>query len=91
MAVIGLLSAQTEVALQVTLGNKYYTFLVGYQDLQIYRSAFNKLVDKVFNISFEAWYQAGYWHKKYIPYTLFDGDKAVANVSVNIMDFNTLG
>lgn len=77
------------MALQVTLGNKDYTFLVGYQDQQIYRAAFNKLVDKVFNISFEAWYQAGYWNEKYIPYTLFDGDRAVANVSVNIMDFDT--
>ena len=54
LVVIGLLNAYTEMALQVTLGNKDYTFLVGYQDQQIYRAAFNKLVDKVFNISFEA-------------------------------------
>ena len=46
---------------------------------------------KVFNLSFEVWYQSGYWREKYIPYTLFDGEKAVSNVSVNVMDFSAFG
>lgn len=74
-----------------TLPNKDYTFLSGYQNQQKYRHAFNILVNKIFGISFEDWYRSGYWNEKYIPYTLFDRDKAVANVSVNIMDYNVFG
>lgn len=46
---------------------------------------------KTFGFSFEEWYKAGYWSEKYIPYTLFDREIAIANVSVNIMDFNAFG
>jgi ribosomal protein S18 acetylase RimI-like enzyme len=67
--------------------NKEYKFLIGYQDNIQCRKAFNDLAIKVFKLSFEDWYQAGYWNEKYIPYTLFDEDKAVANLSINIMDF----
>lgn len=77
--------------LKITLSNKEFTFLIGYQKEQNYRAAFNNLVEKIFGISFEEWYYGGYWNKKYIPYTLFDGEKAVASASVNIMDFNIIG
>lgn len=75
----------------VTVGDKEYTFLINYQMENKYRAAFNDLAEKIFGISFEDWYQAGYWNEKYILYTLFIGERAVANVSVNIMDFNTFG
>jgi len=42
-------------------------------------------------LSFESWYQLGYWNQNYIPYTLFEGGKALANVSVNQMNFNIIG
>ena len=45
--------------------------------------AFNDLAVKVFGLSFEKWYKSGYWRDKYFPYTYFDGEKAVANVSAN--------
>ena len=45
--------------------------------------AFNDLAVKVFGLSFEKWYDSGYWRDKYFPYTYFDGEKAVANVSTN--------
>lgn len=77
--------------MKVSLHNKEYTFLTGYQKDPTYRAAFDQLVSQVFGLSFEAWYQLGYWNEKYIPYTLFDGERAVANVSVNIMDFNVFG
>lgn len=73
------------------LNEKEYTYLIGYQKDPKYRDALNVLVKKIFNLSLEDWYLAGYWKDKYIPYTLFDDDKAVANVSVNIMDFEVLG
>ena len=68
-----------------------YTFFKGYQNDNQRRAAFNDLSKKTFGLSFEEWYQSGYWKEKYIPYTLFDGDKAIANVSVNIMEFSSLG
>lgn len=70
---------------------KDFTFLTDYRHDDKHRIAFSALTQKVFGITFEAWYQTGYWNEKYIPYTLFDGEKAIANVSVNIMDFNTFG
>lgn len=77
--------------MKLKLADKNYTYLVGYQKDPKKRDALNILVKKIFGISFEAWFQAGYWNEKYIPYTVFDGDKAIANISVNIMDFNTFG
>jgi GNAT superfamily N-acetyltransferase len=77
--------------MKIALNNREYTFLIGYQKEVKYRASFNNLVEEIFGISFEEWYRAGYWNEKYVPYTLFDGDRAIANVSVNIMDFNTFG
>ncbi|KTD57871.1 GNAT family N-acetyltransferase [Legionella shakespearei] len=70
---------------------KELTFFKGYQQDEQKRAAFNALSVKTFDLSFEEWYQSGYWRDKYIPYTLFDGEQAIANVSVNIMDFSIFG
>lgn len=67
------------------------SFFKGYQQDEKRRAAFNQLAVKTFDLSFEDWYKSGYWREKYIPYTLFEGDKAVANVSVNLMYFNVNG
>ncbi len=77
--------------MKLDLQSKKFIFLAGYQKDNKRRTAFNNLAQKVFGLSFEGWYEAGYWNANYIPYTLFDEQKAVANVSVNIMDFNILG
>lgn len=53
------------------------------------RAAFNRLTRQVFGFDFQAWYDGGYWGDRYIPYLLLEGDRAVANVSVNVMDFQT--
>lgn len=80
------------------VSQKPLDLLTGYQEDRERRLAFNQLAMKVFghwfemhNLSFETWYQAGYWNEKYIPYTLFEKGIAIANVSVNILDFNVLG
>lgn len=77
--------------MKLNLNDKEYIFLIGYQNDNQCRAAFNTLAKNVFGISFEEWFQAGYWNEKYIPYTLFDKNKAIANISVNIMDFSTFG
>lgn len=50
------------------------------------RRSFDKLAQKTFDLSFEDWYQNGYWTEKYIPYVLLDGERVVSNVSVSIVD-----
>lgn len=50
------------------------------------RNAYNELAQKSFGLSFEAWYQSGYCGNTHIPYTLFDGEKAVSNISANRME-----
>lgn len=77
--------------MKLNLKEKNYTFLIGYQKEKKYSDAFNELAKKIFSISFEEWYKSGYLNEKYIPYTIFVKDKAIANVSANIMDFNTFG
>ena len=73
------------------LGQENVQLLIGYQKENTYRQAFNQLAMNIFDLSFEDWYQAGYWNDKYIPYTLFKDDQAIANVSVNVIDFDLLG
>lgn len=50
------------------------------------RDSFIELAIETFDLSFEAWYQNGYWTDKYIPYAIVDGEEIVANASVNIID-----
>ncbi len=71
----------------IPLNNSSYELVSGYQDNAEKRRAFNDLVTQVFGFSFESWYQQGYWTNKYIPYTLFDDKSAIANVSVNTIEF----
>jgi GNAT superfamily N-acetyltransferase len=60
-----------------------FTFLSGYRDNKPYRMAFSKLGKNIFSIDFERFYDTGYWDDSYVCFTYFDGEKAVANVSVN--------
>lgn len=50
------------------------------------RHAFNALARETFHLDFEAWYQAGHWSEWNLPYTLFRGERAVANVTVNRLE-----
>ena len=50
------------------------------------RLAFDELAGKIFDLSFDKWYKNGFWSDSNIPYTLFDGGRAAANVSVNKME-----
>ncbi len=60
-----------------------YDYQTGFQGDAQLRSAFNQLANSVFGLDFEPWFQRGYWTDSYIPFTLFDGACAVANVSAN--------
>lgn len=73
----------------VSISEKQYAFTKFCRDHITRRLAFDDLAQSIFGLSFEPWYQNGHWSDKYIPYTLFDGDLAVANVSVNTMTFTS--
>jgi len=68
-----------------------YAFQKNYKDNSILRTSFNELTTKVYKLSFEDWYQNGYWSENYIPYSIIDEESVIANVSVNTIDFNCDG
>ncbi len=63
-----------------------YHLIFGYTNNELHRNHFTELLGTVFHFSLEDWYQRGYWDDRYRPYSLLDGNRMVANVSVNKMD-----
>ncbi len=55
------------------------------------RKSFNELAGKSFGISFEDWYQKGYWNDFYDPYSIVEDGRVIANVSVNFTDMEYKG
>lgn len=51
----------------MTMETDKYNLKTRYQDNDQLRGSFNHLAMDVFNLSFEEWYQSGYWREKYIP------------------------
>ena len=41
-----------------------------YRDNKELRDSFNELAKKVFNLSFEEWYQNGFWKENYNPVSI---------------------
>ncbi len=75
----------------VNINDKQLKYEKDYKDNKNLRTKFDELAQSTFGISFENWYQKGYWKERYIPYSLFDDDKIISNVSVNVIEFNLLG
>lgn len=63
-----------------------FVFIKDYKEIEKYRVSFNALAQESFGIQFEDWYQRRCWNDRYICYSYVDGDRVVANVSVNVMD-----
>ncbi|EIY5129687.1 MULTISPECIES: GNAT family N-acetyltransferase [Klebsiella pneumoniae complex] len=55
------------------------------------RKSFIDLAVKTFDLSFEEWYQQGYWTDAYIPYAFVERNKVIANASANIIDLRWQG
>ena len=75
----------------IFINGKKYNFAKNYRENEKLRKEYNKLTKKTYGFDFETWYQDGYWGEGHVPYTLFDGESAVSNVSVNKMKFSILG
>lgn len=57
-----------------------------YRNNAALRGSFTALAEATFGLNFESWYQMGYWGDKYMPYSVLEEGKIVANVSVNRTD-----
>lgn len=68
-----------------------YTFIKDYKHDEGLRRSFDELTQKTFGFRFEEWYQNGYWSERYLPYSLLEGNRVIANVSVNRMDITIDG
>lgn len=68
-----------------------YTLRKGYHKHAELRKQFHELLEKTFCLSFEEWYQNGYWKEQYNQYTLFDAEKAISSVSAYKMKFDWSG
>ncbi|WP_316780133.1 GNAT family N-acetyltransferase [Pedobacter antarcticus] len=68
-----------------------YEIVSAYRDNKRLRYSFNDLTQQTYKFDFENWFNLGYWGENYIPYSLVKDDKIVANVSVNIIDFDIQG
>ena len=63
-----------------------YTIISDYRNDDGLRASFNALAEKTFGLSFEGWYQSGFWNDRYIPYSVLLDGKIITNVSVNIIN-----
>ncbi|MGV3464929.1 MAG: GNAT family N-acetyltransferase [Heyndrickxia sp.] len=61
-------------------------FIKDYKANDKLRASFNELANDVFGISFEEWYQKGFWNERYIPYSFIMDEQIIANVSVNLLN-----
>lgn len=68
-----------------------YKIISNYQKDEALRRSFNELAEKTFGLSFEGWYNTGFWNNKYIPYSVLADGKIAANTSVNIIDCTVNG
>ena len=56
------------------------------RDNKALRRGFDALAQQVFGISFESWYQAGYWTDRYLPYLLVQDGTVLACAAANLQD-----
>ncbi|MDK8180340.1 GNAT family N-acetyltransferase [Paenibacillus sp. UMB4589-SE434] len=64
-----------------------YQLISDYKDINRYKESFNELAQIVFELDFKKWYEKGCWTDNYICYSYLDGDKIIANASINKMTF----
>lgn len=62
-----------------------YQLVSDYKDVDTYKESFNELAKNIFELDFKKWYEKGCWNDNYICYSFVDGDKVIANASINKM------
>ncbi|MBC8559485.1 GNAT family N-acetyltransferase [Fumia xinanensis] len=70
------------------INGRKYRFETKYQHNDTMRQSFDQLAQLCFDgLSLERWYQNGCWTENSVPYTLFDGKRAVSNILIHRMEF----
>lgn len=54
---------------------------------EVLRGSFFDLAKRVFDLDLKTWYENGFWQDDYLPYSVVEDGKVVANVSVNVCNF----
>jgi len=62
------------------------TFKENYYQDEILKKELNRFLKQIHNLDLVLWNEAGYWDKKYRPFSFFDGDKMVASACLYSMD-----
>ncbi len=57
-----------------------------YRENEDLRASFNALARATFGLDFENWYRLGWWTDAYMPYSVWEDGRIVANVSLNRTD-----
>lgn len=63
-----------------------YELISDYKHNKKYKESFNELAKKVFELDFKEWYGRGCWNDNYVCYSYVDGEKVIANASINKMN-----
>lgn len=71
--------------MKYNIKGKTYTYIAGIKDNNPVRLSFDQLSVDTFHLSFEQWYQNGYWDHTCVPHVLIDGDTVIANATVNVL------
>jgi len=67
--------------------NQSYKIIENYRNDVNLINKYHKFISKIFpSISFEEWYEKGFWTNKYVPFSLIKNDEIISNVSVAIMN-----
>ena len=72
--------------MKYNINGREYTYTIDVKGCKEIRDSFNELTRATFDFDFQWWYDAGYWSDMYVPHALLDGNRVVANVSVNIIN-----
>lgn len=64
-----------------------YKIVKNYRDNEALRLSFDALSKETFGLTFEDWYQNGFWRENYIPYSVVKDGEVISNVSANTMEF----
>jgi len=64
-----------------------YKIIENYRDQKKFRNQFLNLTKIIFpSIDFVEWYKQGYWADEYIPFSIFENEQIISNVSISKMN-----
>lgn len=76
-----------ESMMECTIGGKKYCYIENAIQNDKARDDYFNLAKKIFGLDFYPWYDSGFYTDSFIPYTLLEGDLAIASVGIAISDF----